>query len=232
MRRGLRVVCLVGLCVPLVVKVVDAVPTKEQPEIGDGDPVVADLRDMGLRMDRLEAALGLARGAAASGGLRDRYEALREREVLIAQAADEALRFVPSGSPVRHGVITSAYSASRVHPVLNRVRAHHGLDIAADRGSPVSAMAAGRVRAFRSPEYGVGIDILHGDSKYVTRYAHLESAAVKTGEEVEKGEVIGYIGKSGLVTAPSLHFEVYFEGRARDPMQFLDGELSGLTVEE
>lgn len=110
----------------------------------------------------------------------------------------------------------------RVHPVLHRVRAHHGIDLAAPTGTPVRATAAGRVvSVFRTREYGQGVDVDHGPNGFLTRYAHLSAALVREGASVQRGEVIGRVGASGLTTGPTLHYEVYFERRARDPAIFL-----------
>lgn len=100
-------------------------------------------------------------------------------------------------------------------------RPHLGVDIAANHGSPVVAAEAGTVlRVGYHGGYGLRIDIDHGGG-VVTRYAHLSSAAVKSGQRVERGQFIGRAGSSGNTTGPHLHFEVIVNGVHKDPSLFI-----------
>lgn len=102
-------------------------------------------------------------------------------------------------------------------------RIHHGVDIGLPDGTPVRAMAAGRVvRAGWMNGYGYMVLIDHG-SGVVTLYAHLSEVHVKAGEEVKGQQVIALSGRSGNVTGPHLHFEVWRGGRAEDPVPLLGG---------
>jgi murein DD-endopeptidase MepM/ murein hydrolase activator NlpD len=104
---------------------------------------------------------------------------------------------------------------------MRRGRMHTGIDIAARHGTPVVAVEGGRVvRSGWHGGYGIAIDISHG-SGVVTRYAHLSSAAVSVGQEVQRGQYIGAIGSTGNSTGPHLHFEVIVGGRPQNPLNYL-----------
>jgi murein DD-endopeptidase MepM/ murein hydrolase activator NlpD len=128
------------------------------------------------------------------------------------------MAWVPSGSPLPGGRLTSSYTPRRYHPLLRRVRPHWGIDIAAPAGTPVLASGDGIVAGIaRSPSYGLVVDVSHGGGRYVTRYAHLSAILVRVGEAVVQGAPIGRVGSTGLSTGPHLHYEVYAAGRSRDP---------------
>ena len=112
-------------------------------------------------------------------------------------------------TPVNFARISSRFSFSRRHPILHKMRAHRGVDYAAPRGTAVKASGDGRVIfASRKGGYGRTIIIRHG-SAYTTLYAHLArfSKGVRPGKRVEQGQVIGYVGSTGLATGPHLHYE-------------------------
>ena len=118
------------------------------------------------------------------------------------------------------GAIVSGFSNARRHPLLHVVRPHLGIDIAAARGTRVSAPAAGRV-TYVGHVFGLGLtlEIAHGEG-ITTRYAHLRSALVHVGEEVARGTPIATVGSSGLTTGPHLHYEVAVNGRQVNPTRF------------
>jgi murein DD-endopeptidase MepM/ murein hydrolase activator NlpD len=119
------------------------------------------------------------------------------------------------------GSVSSRFSHSRFHPILQIFRAHTGVDLAAASGTPIVAPAAGTVRSVgRRFGYGLTIELAHTGG-VVTRYAHCRSANVKPGQQVEEGAQIGTVGSSGLATAPHLHFEVLVKGTAVDPIKFV-----------
>jgi murein DD-endopeptidase MepM/ murein hydrolase activator NlpD len=126
----------------------------------------------------------------------------------------------PSISPTA-GYISSAFSAARWHPILERPRPHTGIDIVAVHGTPVVASARGRVDAvgFRSA-YGLTVEIDHGYG-VVTRYAHLSRTRVRVGETVERGQQIGRVGQSGLAIGPHLHYEVLVNGQPANPRRYI-----------
>lgn len=116
--------------------------------------------------------------------------------------------------------ISSHFNLSRKHPVLNTIRAHKGTDYAASRGTPVKAAGDGKVEfAGRNGGYGNMVKISHGQT-YETRYAHLNSfgSGVRQGKWVQQGQIIGYVGSTGLATGPHLHYEFYVNGAVRNPV--------------
>ena len=122
-------------------------------------------------------------------------------------------------TPVPGRGVTSGFSYNRLHPILKVRRPHLGVDYGAPRGTPVVATADGKViRASRKGGYGKTIILRHGQD-YRTLYAHLSRYAKGTrkGKWVKKGQVIGYVGSTGLSTGPHLHYEVHVAGKARNP---------------
>lgn len=123
-------------------------------------------------------------------------------------------------TPVAFARISSRFNLRRKHPVLNRIRAHKGVDYAARTGTPVKTTGNGRI-VFRGRKGGYGRTIIvkHGQ-KYTTLYAHLSrfKKGLKTGSRVKQGQVIGYVGKSGLVTGPHLHYEFRINGKHSNPL--------------
>jgi murein DD-endopeptidase MepM/ murein hydrolase activator NlpD len=119
------------------------------------------------------------------------------------------------GLPV-NGRVTSGYG-TRFHPILGYARFHKGLDLAAAWGTPIVAAADGRVvSAGWHGGYGQQIQIAHADGM-ATTYGHMSRMAARAGEMVRKGQVIGYVGSTGLSTGPHLHFEVMHNGRPINP---------------
>jgi murein DD-endopeptidase MepM/ murein hydrolase activator NlpD len=123
-------------------------------------------------------------------------------------------------SPVEFSRISSRFSLGRKHPILNRIRAHKGVDYAASSGTPIKATGNGKiVHRGKKGGYGNTIIIQHGSS-YSTLYAHMSNyrKGLKTGSRVTQGQTIGYIGSSGLATGPHLHYEFLVNGTHRDPL--------------
>jgi murein DD-endopeptidase MepM/ murein hydrolase activator NlpD len=127
---------------------------------------------------------------------------------------------VPSRMPLQGATLTSDYGM-RTHPVLGGRRNHKGIDLAAASGTPVYASADGVVgKAEWFSSYGNYIQIEHG-GEMQTRYAHLSGYAVAAGEQVRKGQLIGYVGSTGRSTGPHLHYEVRVAGEAVDPTPYM-----------
>lgn len=116
--------------------------------------------------------------------------------------------------------VTSGFSFRRVHPVLGFARAHRGVDYGAPKGAPVLAVASGTVvRAGWTNGGGNSVYIRH-DNGYETRYLHFSKIAsdVRTGTRVVQGDVIGYVGATGLATGPHLHYELLKGGKHVNPL--------------
>jgi murein DD-endopeptidase MepM/ murein hydrolase activator NlpD len=124
-------------------------------------------------------------------------------------------------TPVEFSRISSRFSLGRKHPILNRIRAHKGVDYAASTGTPIKATGNGKiVHRGKKGGYGNTIILQHG-TQYSTLYAHMSKFrnGLKTGSHVQQGQIIGYVGSSGLATGPHLHYEFRVDGVHRDPLR-------------
>lgn len=122
--------------------------------------------------------------------------------------------------PLSFRRISSRFSTGRKHPILNTVRAHRGVDYAADAGTPIMATADGVVQ-HRGALGGLGnaVVLAHANG-FTTRYGHMSrfAAGVRVGSRVSQGDIIGYVGMTGLATGPHLHYEMIRNGRHVDPL--------------
>ncbi|MGI9276461.1 MAG: peptidoglycan DD-metalloendopeptidase family protein [Endozoicomonas sp.] len=136
----------------------------------------------------------------------------------------------PLGKP---GRVSSSFSLSRIHPITGETRPHLGTDWAVPVGTPVFAPADGVVSkaTLNHPAAGNYIELRNG-RRYVTRYLHLNSLEVVEGQLVKKGDLIGKTGNTGLSTGPHLHYELYVNGRAVDPMTVRLPKSRSLSGEE
>jgi murein DD-endopeptidase MepM/ murein hydrolase activator NlpD len=170
-------------------------------KVGDGNIVMAEFWNQGRQVNAF------------------RYES-PDGSIDYLDLKGDSLRKEFIRTPVSFTRISSRFSTGRYHPVLHRVRAHKGIDYAAPRGTPVKAAGDGKV-SFSGNKGGYGrvVIIQHGQS-YSTLYAHLNSYAkgVRSGKRVKQGQVIGYVGSSGLATGPHLHYEFQLNGVHRNPL--------------
>ncbi len=119
----------------------------------------------------------------------------------------------------------------RSHPLLDIDRQHKGLDFSAPTGTPVYATGDGKIEvAHFSSSYGNVIYVNHGYG-YQTRYAHLSKFNTKPGEKVKRGQVIGYVGSTGISVGPHLHYEVLFQNGNLNPINFFQRDLSNQEYE-
>jgi len=154
-----------------------------------------------------------------------RFDALRfekaDGSVEYYDQAGRPLRKAFIRTPVEFSRISSRFSSARRHPILGTVRAHKGVDYAAPSGTPIMAAAEGRVSfAGWKTGYGRVVIIDHGRG-HSTLYAHMSrfGANAKVGTRVRQGDNIGYVGMTGLATAPHLHYEFRINGVHRDPLK-------------
>ncbi|MCC7464027.1 MAG: peptidoglycan DD-metalloendopeptidase family protein [Gammaproteobacteria bacterium] len=144
-------------------------------------------------------------------------------------------------APLEFRRISSRFSLGRYHPILNRIRAHKGIDYAAPGGTPVRAAGDGTVR-FRGWRGGYGnvIELQHGGG-ITTVYGHLSRFAARSAasRSVRQGEIIGYVGMTGLATGPHLHYEYRVNGQFRNPATVqlpeatpIDPALRGLFLQQ
>ncbi len=152
-----------------------------------------------------------ARASRLNGQLDEVNGAVADRLIL--------LRSTPMTSPVR-GVINSGFGFRR-DPITGQRSHHDGIDISADRGQPVFATADGIVvRAERAGNLGRAVYMVHRFG-YETRFGHLSKILVEEGQEVQRGDTVGWVGNSGRATGYHLHYEVRLSGDTRDPFEFM-----------
>ena len=174
--------------------------------------VVEDIQDAEtgehLRFDTILAAEYETHTGSSFLGIR--YED-KEEKVGYFNAEGLASRKMFLKSPLKFSRVSSKFG-KRYHPILKKWRAHKGTDYAAGSGTPVRAIGRGTI-AYRGTKGGYGRHVrVRHNGKYASSYSHLSRYAVSSGEVVEQGEVIGYVGSSGLATGPHLHFEFYVNG--------------------
>ena len=123
-------------------------------------------------------------------------------------------------NPLKFSRVSSHFNLRRKHPVLNRIRAHKGVDYAASTGTPIKVTGDGTIQFLgNNGGYGKTIIVKHG-GKYSTLYAHLSryKKGLKRARTVNQGQVIGYVGKTGLATGPHLHYEFRVNNRHHNPL--------------
>lgn len=141
---------------------------------------------------------------------------------LLRQIYDDLTRLIKPAE----GRISSRFGL-RNHPVLGITRHHNGIDIACGVGTPVKAVLPGIVsRVGWNGGYGRLVEIEHPGMSLKSRYAHLSQFNVKAGHKVERGDTLGLSGKSGLVTGPHLHFELYKNGKVINPDIILENRIA------
>jgi len=149
----------------------------------------------------------------------------------IAQLAKEKealLKTIPAIQPVQSKDLSHVASGygMRMHPILKYRRMHNGMDFTASPGTPIYATGDGKVvKAGLGSGYGKMVIIEHGFG-YKTYYAHLSKYNTSQGRNVKRGEIIGYVGNSGLSAGPHLHYEVHKNGVVLNPVNFYHNDLS------
>ncbi|MCG3114786.1 MAG: M23 family metallopeptidase [Candidatus Manganitrophus sp. SA1] len=195
--------------------ITDIGPRKEVGVMGLGGQEEVDLShpDSSNLMTSIQLDLGdlQAKAIAQEKSFQELTEAVQSRQSLWAST--------PSIWPTT-GWLTSGYG-NRVSPFTGRVSKHNGIDIASRQDTPVIAPATGVV-SYTGFDSGLGklIKINHGYG-IMTYYGHLAKAAVKVGQKVKRGDVIAYVGSTGLSTGPHLHYEIYVNDVPVNPMRYI-----------
>lgn len=145
---------------------------------------------------------------------------------LLATKKTEMLASIPAIRPLKNMYSISSGFGRRYHPILKTLRPHTGIDITAPRGTPVYATADGYVSGETGGSgYGIVVIINHGYS-YKSVYAHLSKKAVKAGQKVKRGQVIGYVGNTGLSLGPHLHYEIIKNGSYVNPVHYFFNDIT------
>jgi murein DD-endopeptidase MepM/ murein hydrolase activator NlpD len=166
-----------------------------------------------------------------------RLDQLRSQVVIQSKSFDEVftkaknkaemLKCIPAIVPVEKnkGRIVSGYGM-RFHPILKYRRMHWGIDITAPSGTPIYATGDGKIKTVgRKGGYGKTCVIDHGYG-YQTLYGHMKKITVKRGQKVKRGEIIGYVGNTGLSAAPHVHYEVIYNKKKIDPVNYFYNDFT------
>lgn len=145
------------------------------------------------------------------------FQAIRFKDGEFYTPKGDSMRKSFLRAPVSFQYISSNFKPKRYHPILKRVKAHNGVDYRAPKGTPVKAAGNGRVIAATYNKYNGNYVFIQHANNIVTKYLHFSKRAVKNGTRVKQGQVIGYVGSTGLSQAPHLHYEFLLNGVHRNP---------------
>jgi murein DD-endopeptidase MepM/ murein hydrolase activator NlpD len=186
-----------------------AAQSAKSSALGSGDEEFKQLFSNWRSLDKPQALVSVSNGTPAVSQRR------------IGGAASVS---IPSRTPIEGFRFTSAFGM-RDHPVVGGRRAHKGIDLAAPTGTPIYATADGMVsKAEWFSSYGLYVSLEHG-GEIQTRYGHMSRLNVASGQQVRKGDLIGYVGSTGRSTGPHLHYEVRVAGQAVNPMPYMQSEM-------
>ena len=155
----------------------------------------------------------------------------------LALNKEKMMAAIPAIQPIQNQELTRLASGfgMRIHPIYKVKRMHVGMDFSAPRGTPIYATGGGKVKkavtSYRKTGYGNYIEIDHGFG-YVTKYAHMQMLAVKKGQIVKRGDLIGYVGSTGGSTAPHCHYEIIKNGKKINPIQYIIQDVSDEEYEK
>ena len=147
----------------------------------------------------------------------------------LAKNKADMLAALPAIQPVSNKNLSRMASGYgyRIHPIYKTRKLHAGMDFSAKSGTPIYATGNGKISKVRRSRRGYGNHVIidHGYG-YKSLYAHMKKYAVKKGQKVKRGEVIGYVGSTGTSVAPHLHYEVHKDGRKINPVNFYFNDLN------
>lgn len=172
-------------------------------------------------------------------GLHEKVDKLRRKLYIESKSQDEVVQLaenkeklfaaIPAIQPIANKQLIALASGFgfRVHPIYKVKKMHSGIDFAAPIGTPIYATADGKVVVVdvKFSGYGKMVEIDHGFG-YRSRYAHMHEFAVRTGQNIKRGDLVGYVGNTGMSTAPHLHYEVHINGVQVDPVHYFFNDLS------
>jgi murein DD-endopeptidase MepM/ murein hydrolase activator NlpD len=178
-------------------------------------------------------------------GLHEKVDKLRRKLYIESKSQDEVvtmadnkekiLAAIPAIQPIANRQLLAIASGFgfRIHPVYKVKKMHAGIDFAAEIGTPIYATADGKVAVVdvRFSGYGKMVEVDHGFG-YRSRYAHMHDFAVSPGQNIKRGDLIGYVGNTGMSTAPHLHYEVLINGEQVNPVHYFFNDLSAAEYEK
>jgi len=149
--------------------------------------------------------------------------------VKLTKDKEKMLAHLPAIQPVQNKDLTRMASGygMRIHPILKTRRMHYGMDFTAKTGTPIYATGDGVVKhaGWKANGYGKHVVINHGFG-YETLYGHMSKVAVRNGQKVKRGQIIGYVGNTGLSAGPHCHYEVHVNGKKVNPINYYYNDLS------
>jgi hypothetical protein len=155
--------------------------------------------------------------------------------ITLAKQKEDMMRCIPAILPITNQDLTRTASGYglRIHPYYKITKFHYGMDFTAPSGTDVYATGNGVVTDVLSSKRGLGNNILidHGFG-YITIYAHLERFNVRKGQKVKRGDIIGYVGSTGMSLAPHLHYEIKINGLNVDPVNYYFNDLTAEDYEK
>lgn len=177
--------------------------------------------------------------------LKEQVDQLRRKIYIESKSQDEVVQLaekkeklyaaIPAIQPISNKQLVAIASGFgiRIHPIYKLRKMHTGIDFAASIGTPIYATADGKVVSVdvKFSGYGKVVEIDHGFG-YKTRYAHMHEFAVRSGQNIKRGDLIGYVGNTGLSTAPHLHYEVLINGSQVDPVHYFYNDLTASEYEK
>ena len=212
--------------------------------IFEADPIPATVREVGiggtdrfraLREERLQREdLIIATYERVSKLKKQMYIQTKSYDdiILMAKNKSDMLASIPSIRPTGNKARLASGYGMRFHPLLKLRRMHAGLDFSAQQGTPIYATGNGTiVKARRLGGLGLAVIIDHGYG-YKTKYGHMSKFAVKQGQKVHRGDLIGYIGNTGLSAAPHVHYEVWKDGRHVNPVYYFYNDVTDKEFDE
>jgi len=212
--------------------------------IFEAEPIPASLRDGGIggvnrykEMEGFDNSDLVIKTARKLDAIRRKlYIQSKSFDDLIAMAnsKEEMLSCLPAIQPISNKDLTRTASGwgLRVHPIYKIVKFHYGIDFTAPQGTDIYVTGDGVIESlvYSKRGYGNHIIVNHGFG-YKTLYAHLDRFNVRVGQKVKRGEVIGFVGSTGVSLAPHLHYEVEINGEKVDPVNFFFNDLDAVGYE-
>ncbi|WP_462279667.1 peptidoglycan DD-metalloendopeptidase family protein [Salinivirga cyanobacteriivorans] len=200
-------------------------------------PIPKDIREAGFGgVDRYREFAGMEYADDLSSVFREFDKLKKQIEIQkksfnevesLVQYIDEFYAAKPAIRPIsqKDEIYISSYYGTRLHPIYKRWKMHHGIDYAAQIGSPVYSTGKGIVKAaYYASGYGKVVKVDHGFG-YLSIYAHLDKYIVKKGDTISRGQLVGYVGNTGSSTGPHLHYEIRKNNQTQNPLYFYMDDL-------
>ncbi|MCT4665696.1 MAG: M23 family metallopeptidase [Flavobacteriales bacterium] len=207
--------------------------------IFEAEPIDASIRNAGYGGARRYEKLGAYEYSDLLTNTKKKIDKVSKKMYVQSKSFDEVVKLalkkgemiaaIPAIQPIHNKDLTRMASGYgwRIHPVYKTRKFHKGMDFTAPRGTPIYATGDGVVKEIKrlSRGYGNSVRIAHGYG-YDSFYAHMQSFKVKKGQKIKRGDIIGFVGNTGLSTAPHLHYEIFKNGDRVNPINYYFNDLS------